>query len=128
MKIPIMKRASRGLFGGKHVRFGNTVSESGQRERRKWEPNVQHKRLTSQTLGLTKRFAVTTHVLRCIDKVGGLDQWLLTSKYVQDSIVGTQWKNKIKEKLIEERNTITRPIIKERKPLMRNNFVKILNG
>lgn len=48
--------------------------------RRVWLPNVQWKRLYSDALGKFVRVKVTTHVLRCIDKAGGLDNYLLRTK------------------------------------------------
>jgi large subunit ribosomal protein L28 len=41
-----LNRARRGLYGGKRVIFGNNVSHSKRRTRRRWKPNVQHKNLT----------------------------------------------------------------------------------
>lgn len=59
------------------VGFGNKVSHSERKTRRKWSPNVQKKRLWSATLQEFLRFHVTTYALRCIDKAGGLDNYLL---------------------------------------------------
>lgn len=74
----IMKRALRGLYAGRHIQFGNKISEDGgNKTRRCWKPNRQKKRLFS--LGLDRRvwLDVTTHALRCIDRAGGLDEYLL---------------------------------------------------
>ena len=45
-----------------------------------WQPNVQHKRLWSYTLGRMVGMNVTTSALRWIDKAGGLDNYLLNTK------------------------------------------------
>jgi len=96
-----MQRAKRGLFEGRHIGFGNHVSFSKQHERRNWKPNVQFKRYESATLQQNTRLMVTTHTIRCIKKAGGLDQYLLSSPFVNDSYVGTVMKAKVLQKLAE---------------------------
>lgn len=48
--------------------------------RRYWRPNVQNKRLWSNALRKFVKTRVTARVLRTIDKVGGLDEYLLGEK------------------------------------------------
>ncbi|KAG0747658.1 hypothetical protein G6F57_003396 [Rhizopus arrhizus] len=74
------KRAQRGLFGGKHIQFGNNNPFSKKKTRRNWLPNVQNKNLYSETLSKFIEVKVTTSVLRTIDKKGGLDKYLLETK------------------------------------------------
>ena len=50
------------------------------RTNRKFFPNVQNKFFWSHMLGRWFRINVTTHALRCIERVGGLDEFLLYSK------------------------------------------------
>ncbi|KAK7404679.1 hypothetical protein VNO78_05635 [Psophocarpus tetragonolobus] len=99
----VMNRAKRGLFAGKHIQFGNRVSEDGgNKTKRTWKPNVQEKRLFSYILDRHVRVKVTTHALRCIDKAGGIDEYLLKTPYRKmDTEMGILWKAKI-EKLYEE--------------------------
>lgn len=99
----VMGRAHRGIFAGKHIRFGNRVSEDGgNKSRRSWKPNVQQKRLFSYILDRHIRVKVTTHALRCIDKAGGIDEYLLKTPYHKmDTEMGLFWKTKI-EKMYEE--------------------------
>ncbi|OWM77269.1 54S ribosomal protein L24, mitochondrial [Punica granatum] len=99
----VMGRANRGIFAGRHIRFGNRVSEDGgNKSRRSWKPNVQEKRLFSYILDRHIRVKVTTHALRCIDKAGGIDEYLLKTPYHKmDTELGLYWKAKI-EKLYEE--------------------------
>ncbi|XWS17838.1 hypothetical protein CRYUN_Cryun33cG0102700 [Craigia yunnanensis] len=48
------------------------------------------------------RVKVTTHALRCIDKAGGIDEYLLKTPYQKmDTEMGLFWKAKI-EKMYEE--------------------------
>nr|XP_043610552.1 54S ribosomal protein L24, mitochondrial-like [Erigeron canadensis] len=99
----IMGRAHRGIFAGRHIQFGNQVSEKGgNKTRRSWKPNVQEKRLFSYVLDRHIRVKVTTHALRCIDKAGGIDEYLLKTPYKKmDTEMGLLWKSKI-EKMYEE--------------------------
>ncbi|KAJ7966046.1 Ribosomal protein [Quillaja saponaria] len=99
----VMNRAKRGIFAGRHIQFGNRVSEDGgNKSRRSWKPNVQGKRLFSYILDRHIRVKVTTHALRCIDKAGGIDEYLLKTPYHKmDTEMGLFWKAKI-EKLYEE--------------------------
>lgn len=72
------------------------------RTRRTWKPNVQEKRLFSYVMDRHIRVKVTTHALRCIDKAGGIDEYLLKTPYHKmDTELGLYWKAKI-EKLYEE--------------------------
>ncbi|KAK3990792.1 hypothetical protein QBC44DRAFT_264298 [Cladorrhinum sp. PSN332] len=74
-------QSNTGLYGSATIRFGNNVSKKNEiKTRRKWRPNVHHKNLFSQSLGVFVRTRVTTRVLRTIDKVGGLDEYLLGIK------------------------------------------------
>lgn len=47
------------------------------RSNRAWKPNVQQKRLFSEILDEMIRIPVTTQALRTMDKVGGLDNYVL---------------------------------------------------
>ncbi|XVF48182.1 hypothetical protein PTKIN_Ptkin03bG0170100 [Pterospermum kingtungense] len=99
----VMGRAKRGLYAGRHIQFGNRISEDGgNKSRRSWKPNVQEKRLFSYILDRHVRVKVTTHALRCIDKAGGIDEYLLKTPYHKmDTEMGLFWKAKI-EKMYEE--------------------------
>merc|ERR1711865_103299 len=90
-----MGRAKRGLYEGKEVRFGNNVSFSKRRTRRRWNPNVQTKRLWSNTREKLVEFRVTTHALRCIKKAGGLDEYLVKSKHIFPGSKGDLLKQEI---------------------------------
>jgi large subunit ribosomal protein L28 len=57
------------------------VSEKNEiKTRRYWRPNVHSKRLWSEALQAYIRLRITTRVLRTLDKVGGLDEYLLGEK------------------------------------------------
>ncbi|KAJ8497576.1 hypothetical protein OPV22_008128 [Ensete ventricosum] len=99
----VMGRAKRGIFAGRHIQFGNKVSEDGgNKNRRTWKPNVQEKRLFSYIHDRHIRIKVTTHALRCIDKAGGIDEYLLKTPYHKmGTELGLVWKARI-EKMYEE--------------------------
>lgn len=72
------------------------------RTRKTWKPNVQEKRLFSYILDRHIRVHVTTHALRCIDKAGGIDEYLMKTPYHKmDTEMGLLWKAKI-EKMYAE--------------------------
>ncbi|KAJ8608706.1 hypothetical protein MRB53_039508 [Persea americana] len=75
------KQADLGLYGGQKIMFGNNTSEKYQtRKRRSWGLNVKTKKLWSDALNQFVQIRVTTRVLRTIDKLGGLDEYLLGEK------------------------------------------------
>ncbi|KAF2766039.1 hypothetical protein EJ03DRAFT_345332 [Teratosphaeria nubilosa] len=75
------KQSDLGLYGGQKIRFGNNVGpEFGVKTRRSWHPNIHNKRLWSKALDRSVQVRVSTRVLRTIDKVGGLDEYLLGEK------------------------------------------------
>jgi len=89
-----LKRARKGLYAGRKLLSGNKVSEDGgNRSRRKWKPNVGRNSLYSEILGRKVFLRCTAHALRCIDKLGGLDQYILkTPEKELNSDVGMRLK------------------------------------
>lgn len=87
------KQSDLGLYGGKMIQFGNNVGpKSKYKTRRSWLPNVFNKRLFSRALGRHIQLRVTTRALRTIDKVGGLDEYLLGDKEARIKELGiTGW-------------------------------------
>jgi ribosomal protein L28 len=76
-----------GLFHGKDIRFGSSISHSHAKTNRSWKPNVQDKRLWSDALNQWVRFKITTAGLKAVDTCGGIDYYLLNldDKLVEDS-------------------------------------------
>lgn len=66
--------------------------------RRTWMPNVQTKRLYSDTLGHNVKLKVTTRALRTIDKYGGLDGYLLGVNCLKLGEEGMRLRMLIKDK------------------------------
>lgn len=74
----IPHRARKGLYAGRFVQVGYSISEkSNQRTRRLFKPNVVNAALFSEALGKKVKLKVTTAALRLIDRCGGLDNYLL---------------------------------------------------
>ncbi|KAJ9132296.1 hypothetical protein NKR19_g9352 [Coniochaeta hoffmannii] len=77
----VYKQSNTGLYGLARIRFGNIVSPKHEvKTRRKWRVNIHRKRLWSESLRAFVQTRVTTRVMRTIDKVGGLDEYLLGGK------------------------------------------------
>jgi large subunit ribosomal protein L28 len=100
IKSLVCGRAKRGLFHGKTVLFGNNVSEDGgNKTRRKWLPNAKRKRLFSDILNKMVSVVVTSHALRCIDKAGGLDNYI-TKTYKMSSVGALELRQKMRERMM----------------------------
>ncbi|KAF2093159.1 hypothetical protein NA57DRAFT_22892, partial [Rhizodiscina lignyota] len=107
------KQSNRGLYGTLSIRAGNTVSSKNEiKTRTKWRPNIQYKNLYSQALARHVKIRVATRVLRTIDKVGGLDEYLLGDKPARIKELGPagwalRWKlmrtEAVKKRFEEER-------------------------
>jgi large subunit ribosomal protein L28 len=77
----LYKQSRYGLYGEQRIRFGNNVSTKGKnKSRRSWRPNILNKRLFSKALNRHVQIRVSSRVLRTIDKLGGLDEYLLGEK------------------------------------------------
>jgi large subunit ribosomal protein L28 len=61
----------------KGVLTGNNVSHANNKTRRRYLPNLQDRRLFSETLGQTIRLRIAASTLRTIEKRGGIDGYLL---------------------------------------------------
>ncbi len=99
-------RSRRGLYDGKDVRSGNNVSFSMKATKRTFKPNVFVKRLYSEILDELIRFRVTASALRTMDKLGGLDKYLLKSEHVTEG-TGMAVKRRLLKKLkhLDSRNS-----------------------
>jgi ribosomal protein L28 len=117
-------RAKKGLYHGKDIMSGYSISHSHAKTKRKWYPNVINKRVWSDALDDWVRFKMTTKALKEIDNIGGIDKYLLAldEKSVTDSnyvtkmrgLIGAALYNKglFDEKLIRKLNYHKEPPIK----------------
>ena len=78
------KRSQLGLFHGKMRQSGNNVPFSKHKTKRTWLPNVQQKRLHSDTLGENVKLKITTRALKTIKKVGYCS--CITSRFLTGSV------------------------------------------
>lgn len=62
---------------GKGRQIGNNVSHANNKTKRTFLPNLQNVTLISDRLERSVRLRVSTHGLRSVEHVGGLDNWLL---------------------------------------------------
>ncbi|KAL8850423.1 MAG: hypothetical protein Q9221_004655 [Calogaya cf. arnoldii] len=99
----IYQQSNFGLYGNVKPQFGNKVSEKNEiKTRRKWEPNIHDKRLWSVALGKYVQVRVQARVLRTIDKVGGLDEYLLGESPARIKELGMEgWK--MRWRLLQDR-------------------------
>jgi large subunit ribosomal protein L28 len=65
---------------GKGTLVGNNVSHANNKTKRIYRPNLQHVSLASESLGNAYVLKICMNALRTVDKVGGLDPFLLKSK------------------------------------------------
>ena len=62
---------------GKSRQVGHNVSHANNKTKRTFLPNLQNVTLISDALGTGVKLRVSTHGVRCVEHVGGLDNWLL---------------------------------------------------
>ena len=84
-----------GLYHGKDVRSGNSISHSHTKTKRKFHPNVQKKRVWSDTLNDWVQFKMTTTAMKAIDDIGGIDQYLLSMD--DDTVRASRQATKVRE-------------------------------
>jgi large subunit ribosomal protein L28 len=65
---------------GKGVLSGNNVSHAKNRTKRKFLPNLNNISLSSDMLGRSFQLKISTSALRTVNKVGGLDPFLVKAK------------------------------------------------
>lgn len=65
---------------GVGVQFGNNVSHSQRKTRRRFEPNLRVIKYKSEFTGKDYAFRVNARCIRTVDKVGGFDNFILNSK------------------------------------------------
>jgi large subunit ribosomal protein L28 len=66
---------------------GHNVSHANNKTKRVYRPNLQVIDLASELLGNSYKLKIAMNTLRSVDKVGGLDPYLLKAK---DSVLSTK--------------------------------------
>ena len=85
---------------GKGRMVGNNVSHANNKTKRTFLPNLQNVTLMSDSLGQSVRLRVSTHGLRSVEHVGGLDNWLLKTKEADLSLKARRLKREVAKKAV----------------------------
>ena len=84
---------------GKGRQVGHNVSHANNKTKRTFLPNLQNVTLMSDALGTSVKLRVSTHGLRSVEHVGGLDNWLLKISDDDLSLRARRLKRDVKKKL-----------------------------
>lgn len=83
---------------GKGRQVGHNVSHANNKTKRVFLPNLQNVTLMSDALDRSFKFRVSTHGLRSVEHVGGLDNWLLKTSDDDLSVNAVKVKRELKKK------------------------------
>jgi large subunit ribosomal protein L28 len=84
---------------GKEPRFGHNVSHSNRKTNRRFDPNLQRVTFYSDALRRPVPLRVSTRAIRTVQKLGGIDAFLL--KYEAEKLApeGQRLQRKVKKAL-----------------------------
>jgi large subunit ribosomal protein L28 len=85
---------------GKGRQVGHNVSHANNKTKRTFLPNLQNVTLISDSLARGVKLKVSTHGLRSVEHVGGLDNWLLKTSDDDLSLRARRLKREIAKKAI----------------------------
>jgi large subunit ribosomal protein L28 len=83
---------------GKGRQVGHNVSHANNKTKRTFLPNLQNVTLISDALERGVKLRVSTHGLRSVEHVGGLDNWLLKTSDTDLSLRARRLKREIAKK------------------------------
>ena len=83
---------------GKGRLVGNNVSHANNKTKRTFLPNLQNVTLLSDSLAKSVKLRVSTHGLRSVEHVGGLDNWLTKTRAEKLSPRAQKLKRELKKK------------------------------
>ena len=84
---------------GKGRQIGHNVSHANNKTKRTFLPNLQNVTLLSDALGKGVKLRVSTHGLRSVEHVGGLDNWLIKTSDDDLSLRARRLKRDVARKL-----------------------------
>jgi len=84
---------------GKGRQVGHNVSHANNKTKRTFLPNLQNVTLMSESLEKSVRLRVSTHGLRSVEHVGGLDNWLIKTRDIDLSLRARRLKREVAKKL-----------------------------
>src|SRR3546814_468791 len=85
-------------LNGKTRQVGHNVSHANNKTKRVFLPNLQDVTLISESLEKSVKLRVSTHGLRSVEHVGGLDNWLLKTGEEKLSLRARRLKREIVKK------------------------------
>lgn len=83
---------------GKKVLYGHNVSHANNKSNRRFLPNLQNTTFLSDCLGIGIIVRTTTHGIRCVEKAGGIDNYLLRTDTVKLSAKMRKFKKTLSKK------------------------------
>ena len=86
---------------GKKVQYGNRVSHANNKTRHRFMPNLQNVSLLSDCLGIKVKARLSTHAVRSVEKLGGIDNYLLSTC---DCLLSSRFRKM--KKLLESKQTV----------------------
>lgn len=84
---------------GRTRQVGHNVSHANNKTKRVFLPNLQNVTLISEALEKGVRLRVSTHGLRSVEHVGGLDNWLLKTSDDKLSLKARRLKREVSKKV-----------------------------
>lgn len=84
---------------GKGRLVGNNVSHANNKTKRTYLPNLQNVTLMSDALERSVSLRVSTHGLRSVEHVGGLDNWLAKTSEEKLSLKARRLKRELAKKV-----------------------------
>jgi large subunit ribosomal protein L28 len=84
---------------GKGRQVGHNVSHANNKTKRTFLPNLQNVTLMSEALEKSVKLRVSTHGLRSVEHVGGLDNWLIKTNDDKLSLRARRLKRDVAKKL-----------------------------
>lgn len=85
---------------GKGRQVGHNVSHANNKTKRTFLPNLQNVTLMSESLEKGVKLRVSTHGLRSVEHVGGLDNWLAKTSDDALSLKARRLKREIAKKAV----------------------------
>lgn len=64
---------------GKKIQYGNNVSHSNNKTKRRFMPNLQNVSFLSDKLGCRVSARLSTNAIRSVEKKGGIDNYLINT-------------------------------------------------
>jgi large subunit ribosomal protein L28 len=87
---------------GKGRQVGHNVSHANNKTKRTFLPNLQNVTLISEALDRGVKLRVSTHGIRSVEHVGGLDNWLLKTRDTDLSLRARRLKREVAKKAAEQ--------------------------